>query len=66
MANRIKEIRKGQNMTQVALAAKSGISRATIWMLERDCDKVTTSDTLCKIAAALNVPVGTLFTDSNS
>lgn len=61
MRFKIREIREAQGITQEELAAKSGISRATLWALERDDAKVTTTKTLISIADALNVPPESLF-----
>lgn len=61
MKFRIKALREAQGMTQEELALKSGVSRATLWALERDDTKVTTTKTLMNIADALNVPPEALF-----
>lgn len=61
MGYRIKTIREQLGMTQVQLAQKSGISRTTIWALENGTDKVTTTQTLKKLADAMNVTVDDLF-----
>ena len=61
MGYRIKELREKCGMTQDELSQKSGVSRVTISMLENDEDRVTTTKTLCSIAAALGVPVNDLF-----
>lgn len=65
MGYRIKETREKNNMTQEELAAKSGVSRATISALENGTSRATTTKTLMSIARALGVPVEEIiFTDS--
>ena len=54
---RIREIRDAQNISQEELAKRSGVSRATISGLENNPDAITTTETLQKLAAALNVKV---------
>lgn len=61
MGYRIKAVREQIGMSQVQLSKKSGISRATIWMLENGEDKITTTKTLSKLAEALNVTIDELF-----
>lgn len=61
MGYRIKAVREKIGMTQTQLSKKSGISRATIWMLENGEDKITTTKTLSKLAEALNVTIDELF-----
>ena len=61
MLFRIKEFREEQKMSQTALAEKSGVSRATVNGLENGNIKVTTTDTLIKIATALNKKVSEIF-----
>lgn len=61
MRFKIRELREARGLTQEELAAKSGISRATLWALESDDTKVTTTKTLMCIADALNVPPESLF-----
>lgn len=63
MGYRIKKVREQRGMTQIQLAEKSGVSRATICALESGCEKVTTTKTLAKIANAMNVTVDELFAD---
>ena len=53
----IKRIRKEKGISQEELAEKSGVSRPTISNLENNPDVVTTTDTLQKIALALDVKV---------
>lgn len=61
MTFKIKEIRAGLKMTQEDLATKSGVSRATISGLESGSITVTTTETLRKIASALEVKVSDLI-----
>ena len=61
MLFRIREIREQAGLTQEELSIKSGVSRATIWALERGEDKVTTTKTLLNIANALGVQLDDLF-----
>lgn len=62
---RIREIRTKQNMTQEDLSRKSGVSRATVSGLENGKIKVTTTETLLKLAVALGVKVGELIFTEN-
>lgn len=61
MAYRIKEVRVQLGLTQSDLAQKSGVSRQTISGLENGTISVTTTDTLIKIAAALDRKVSDIF-----
>lgn len=61
MLFRIREIREQAGLTQEELSIKSGVSRATIWALERGENKVTTTKTLLHIANALGVQLDDLF-----
>ena len=61
MPYKIKEARIQMDMTQEELAEKSGISRATISALENGRVEVTTTDTLLKLAKALNRRVSDIF-----
>lgn len=65
MRYRIKEIRESKGISQEALSAKSGVSRATIWALECDENKVTTTKTLLNLADALDVQMDALFSANN-
>lgn len=60
-----KEIREGKRMTQNELAEKSGVSRSIICGLETGRTKTTTTKTLFKIAAVLNVSINDLFSRVN-
>lgn len=61
MKNNIEKIRKAQNMTQEDLAKKSGISRVTIGNFENGKIKVTTNQTMEKIAKALGKKINEVF-----
>ena len=58
---KIKETREKMGISQSDLADISGVSRAIISRLETENDTVTTTDTLKKIAKALNTTVGKIF-----
>lgn len=61
MPFKIREARKAQGMTQEDLAKRANVSRATIIGLENGSIKVTTTETLTKIANALNKKVSDIF-----
>ena len=61
MGNKLRECRERTKMTQEELAAKSGISRGTICVLENGIERNTTSKTLQKLANALGVTVEQIF-----
>lgn len=61
MGYKIKEKRKEKKMTQEELAAKSGVSRATISGLENGTVRATSSKTLVKLARALDTTVDQIF-----
>ena len=63
MGYKIKEIREEAGMTQAELSIKSGISRTIINGLETGRTTTTTTDTLKKIAAALDKKVSEIFFD---
>ena len=52
-------------MTQEDLSRKSGVSRATVSGLENGKIKVTTTETLLKLAVALGVEVSELIFTKN-
>jgi len=58
---RLKVIREGRKMTQDSLAAKSGVSRVTISMIENGNLSDVKVSTLQKLALALDVPVASFF-----
>ena len=59
---RIRELRNERHMSQEELAFKAGISAAHLGQIERAL-KNPTVDTVAKIAAAMGVPITTLFTE---
>lgn len=61
MPFKIKEARLACGMTQDELAKKSNVSRTTIIGLETGSIKVTTTETLIKIASALDKKVSDIF-----
>ena len=61
MKNRLKDAREAKGMSQEALAKKSGISRVTISAIENEVERNTTSNTLVKLAQALDTTVDKLF-----
>ena len=61
MPFKIKEARLACGMTQEELAKKSNVPRATIIGLETGSTKVTTTETLIKIASALDKKVSDIF-----
>lgn len=61
MGYKIEELRIAKHMTQEELSRKSGISRATISMLENNSIRNTSTKTLIKLADALGVTVDQIF-----
>ena len=61
MKYRIKELREEKRMTQEELSEKSGVSRSIISKLEQEKPVNMLTDTLSKIANALDVNVSSLF-----
>ena len=59
----VKAMRKQYNLTQVELSEKSGVTRSIINGLETGRTTTTTTDTLKKIASALNRKVSEIFFD---
>lgn len=63
--NKLKERRLELKMTQEELAAKSGVSRVTISLLETGEQLVTKSSTILALAKALNIePQELLYPES--
>ena len=61
MPFKIKEARKEKGFTQEELAKRANVSRATIIGLENGTITVTTTETLTKIAGALDKKVSDNF-----
>lgn len=61
MGYKVKEAREEAGLTQEGLSIKSGISRTTISGLESGRVTTATTDTLTKIARALNKTVAEIF-----
>lgn len=61
MPFKIKEARKEKGFTQGELAKRANVSRATIIGLENGSITVTTTETLTKIAGALDKKVSDIF-----
>lgn len=61
MPFKIREARKASGFTQEGLAKRAKVSRATIIGLENGSITVTTTETLTKIAGALNKKVSEIF-----
>ena len=58
--NRVRELRQGRNLSQLALAKEVGVARQTINLIEND--KYNPSLDLClKLAYALETDLNTLF-----
>lgn len=61
MPFKVKEARKEKGFTQKELAKRANVSRATIVGLENGSVLVTTTETLTKIASALDKKVSDIF-----
>lgn len=61
MAYKVKELRKKRGMTQEELEQKSGVSRVTISSLENGTERNTTTETLLKLATALDTTIDQIF-----
>lgn len=61
MGYKIKEARVAKDMSQQELAEKANVSRTIISQLESGVKTVTKTDTLIKIANALDVKVEDIF-----
>lgn len=60
LAARVRDLRKAQGATLDQLAQRSGVSRSMISLIERGASSPTAA-VLSKLAAALDVPLATLF-----
>lgn len=63
LAARVRDLRKAQGATLDQLAQRSGVSRSMISLIERGASSPTAA-VLSKLAAALEVPLATLFDTS--
>lgn len=63
MKFKVRECREEKGLSQEELSKKAGVSRAIISGLETGKTVVTTTDTLSKIAVALEKPVSEIFLD---
>lgn len=61
MGYKIRECREDMGLSQEELAKKAKISRTTLSGLESGAIKTTTTNTLLKIAEALNKTVADIF-----
>ena len=61
LTNRIRDIRKSQNITQKKLAEMVGSSRTALYRIENSYKPVMYADTAYKIAKALGVSMDYLF-----
>jgi len=60
LVNRVKDFRKGVNLTQEELAARADVSRQTIISIEKN-KFVPGLDVAMKISKSLNTPINKLF-----
>ena len=60
LVNRVKDFRKGINLTQEELASRAGVSRQTIISIEKN-KFVPGLDVAMKISSSLNTPIDKLF-----
>lgn len=60
LVNRVKDFRKGINLTQEELAARTGVSRQTIISIEKN-KFVPGLDVAMKISKSLYTPIDKLF-----
>ena len=58
---RVREKRNEKNMSQDELSQKAGVSRAIISKLENNEEVVTSTETLKKLASALDCKVSEIF-----
>lgn len=61
MQNNLKEIRTNRKVSQAELAEKSGVSRQTIIAIENGTRISVTTNTLVKLAKALDCSVEDIF-----
>lgn len=63
MQYKVKELRVARGMTQEELSKKSGVSRQIISNLENNDVAVTSTNTLSRIAKALDANISDIFLD---
>lgn len=61
MRYKLREIREAKGISQARLSRESGVSRTTIWAIEKEEGKVITTKTLYSLANALSVEVDDIF-----
>ena len=61
MRNKLKAIRVEHGMTQVELAEKTGLSRATICKIENDENAIINTRTMAKICEVFGKSPGEIF-----
>lgn len=61
MGNKLKMARVRAGMTQEMLAEKSGVCRTTIWEIENDKPRNTSTGTLKRLAKALDSTIEDIF-----
>lgn len=62
----IKELRKKRNYSARELAERSGVARSLISQLETGKRQSTSTDTVYRLAKALDVPLSYIFTEVSS
>lgn len=65
MGYKIREYREKKGLTQDELASRSGVGRVTISLIETGVTRNVSSQTLLKLAKALDVKVDELFFDAS-
>ena len=65
MKNKLKEIRESKKMSQEQLSSLSGVSRATISLIENNSLANIESNTMLKLAIALDCDIGDIFFKEN-
>ena len=61
MGNKLKLARITAGLTQEELSEKSGVCRTTIWELENNKERNTSTGTLKKLASALGKSIEEIF-----
>lgn len=61
LKNKLKSARENANLTQKELSENSGVSRVVINQIENGKRTIVTSETLVKLAGALNCDVADIF-----